>query len=72
MNSTPSRIIRNYRLQERKEYLEVALGGFSDVIYIEIENCASKFPAHHYSGGNAISWYDKLSGMYIPSPEFRR
>jgi GR25 family glycosyltransferase involved in LPS biosynthesis len=72
MNKVVStRVIHNYKLKERRDYLENKLVQFDNVNFIEIEKSAPDFPEYLYSGGNLQNWRNKTKYLWQPQPVFR-
>lgn len=64
-------VVHNYKLPERKKYLEETFGliGISPC-FIEVENAAPDLLKTLY-GGDRASWRVKTKGLYRRSPPFR-
>jgi GR25 family glycosyltransferase involved in LPS biosynthesis len=64
-------IVHNYKLPERKKYLQHSLGSASSFSFIEIENINPDYIADKYLGLNEGSWQDKTRSLWSPPPQPR-
>jgi hypothetical protein len=71
LNSIAVRLIHNPTLTERIEFLRPFLQQFPDYSLITAEQIDETLPSALYSGGDPLSWRNKLMPLYPEIPPFK-
>ncbi|WP_062307180.1 glycosyltransferase family 25 protein [Polynucleobacter sinensis] len=72
MNSYRGYIVHNYKLVDRKRYLNSRLGRANKFSFIEIENIQPNYVNERYCGVNEKSWNKKSKNLWVPAPAPRQ
>ncbi len=68
MNKYKGYVVHNYRLPQRKSYLESKLRTPANFSFIEIENVQPEYMGEKYWGVDESSWHNKTRLLWNPPP----